>query len=110
MAEITRFYGITVKMFFTNKVPYSATIHDDGSVEVFGNINDDADSKGYNAPHIWAIYGKKIGVFNIATLKMTEGDLPQRAQDMVGKWLDINKEPLLRMWECQKAEPLPPLE
>ena len=110
MAEITRFYGITVKMFFANQMPYSATIHDDGSVEVFGSINDDGDTKDSGAAHIWAIYDEKVGVFDLATLQMTEGDLPQRAQDMVHKWLAVNKEPLLRMWESQKVEALPPLE
>lgn len=109
MPEITRFYGIVIKMFFTNKMPYSATIHDDGSVEVFGNINDD-EPKGYDTAHIWAIYSEKAGVFDLSTLQMIEGDLPERAQELVCKWLVMNEEPLLRMWESQKVETLPPLE
>ena len=109
MPEITRFYGITLKMFFANQIPYSATIHDDGSVEVFGNINEE-DTKDRVAAHIVAIYGEKVGVFDIGASQMTEGDLPDRAQDMVCKWLAANKEPLLRMWRDQKVEPLPPLE
>ena len=109
MSEITRFYGITIKMFFASKMPYSATIHDDGSVEVFGNMNED-EPKSCDAAHIWALYGEKVGVFDLTTLQMTEGDLPQRAQQMVCKWLCTNKESLLRMWESQKVEALPPLE
>jgi len=31
-------------------------------------------------PHIHAVYGEYVGLFNIETLEMIEGDLPKRAK------------------------------
>jgi len=51
MPEITRFYGIIIKLFFGDHPP----------------------------PHFHAVYGESNAVFNIVTLDMIEGDLPERA-------------------------------
>ena len=83
MPEISRFYGIIIKMFFK--------------------------PKEHEPPHIHAIYGECVGYFNLDSHKMTEGDLPIRAQSLVTEWLDIYGEILLKMWETQKIEKLPPL-
>ena len=53
MPEIARFYGIVIKLFFGDHLP----------------------------PHFHAVYGEYIGVFNIDTLEMIEGDLPSRAKN-----------------------------
>ena len=50
MPEITRFYGIMIKMFFK--------------------------PKEHEPSHIHAIYGENIGIFNINTTEMETGDLP----------------------------------
>ena len=84
MPEIARFYGIVIKMFFK--------------------------PKEHEPSHIHALYGEYIGVFNIKTHKMTDGDLPSKAQELVEEWLSINEERLQTMWNTQKIVKLPPLE
>ncbi len=82
MPEIARFYGIVIKLFFGDHPP----------------------------PHFHAVYGEYIGLFNIDTLEMIEGDLPNRAKKLVSEWANINKRELKIMWETQEFRKLPPLE
>lgn len=84
MPEISRFYGIVIKMFFK--------------------------PKEHEPSHIHALYGEYVGVFDLKTLEMTDGDLPQKAQALVKEWLQLNGSKLQEMWEQQKIEKLPPLE
>ena len=83
MPEITRFYGIVIKMFFK--------------------------PKEHDPSHIHALYGEYIGVFDINTHQMTDQDLPQKAQTLVKEWLDQYDSKLQEMWDTQKIEKLPPL-
>ncbi len=82
MPEITRFYGIVIKLFFGDHPP----------------------------PHFHAVYGEYIGLFSIDTLEIIEGDLPNRAKKLVIEWANINREELKRMWVAQEFRKLPPLE
>ena len=84
MPEITRFYGIVIKMFFK--------------------------PKEHEPSHIHALYGEFMGEINILTGEMIEGDLPNKALDLVREWLSAHKDELQAMWEKQKIEKLPPLE
>lgn len=84
MPEITRFYGISIKMFFK--------------------------PKEHEPSHIHAIYGEYVGIFNIETGEMEAGDLPHRAQSMVKDWLEIYKFELIEMWNSQDIGKLPPLK
>ena len=61
-------------------------------------------------PHFHAVYGEYIGVFNIDSLDMIEGDLPKRAEKLVKEWAEMHKKELGRMWDEQKFYKLPPLE
>ena len=83
MPEISRFYGIIIKMFFK--------------------------PKEYEPSHVHALYGEHIGIFDLRTMEMTEGDLPVKAQQLVKEWLKENQEKLIEMWNTQKLEKLPPL-
>lgn len=83
MPEIVRFYGIIIKMFFK--------------------------PKEHEPSHIHAIYNEHVGLFNIKTFEMFEGDLPPIAQSLVKEWLKKNSEPLQEMWEKQQITKLPPL-
>lgn len=65
--------------------------------------------KEHEPSHIHALYGEHIGIFNIETLKMTEEDLPTKAQEFVTEWLKQNQKELLKMWETQTISKLPPL-
>ena len=82
MPVVARFYGILVKMYF----------------------------KEHGIPHFHAIYGEYIGVFDIGTLEMIEGDLPSRAQRLVIEWAERYQSELLKMWKSQKYSQLPGLE
>lgn len=82
MPEITRFYGIIIKMFFN----------------------------AHNPPHFHAVYGEYNGTFDLNTLEMTEGDLPAKAKDLIKEWAAQYKNELLKMWNTQNITKLPPLE
>ncbi len=81
MPEIARFYGIIIKLFFGDHPP----------------------------PHFHAVYGEYVGLFNIETLEMIEGDLPDRAKKLVIEWAEIHKDELSEMWNKQEFHKLPPL-
>jgi len=83
MPEIARFYGIIIKMFFK--------------------------PKEHEPAHIHALYNEYVGLFDIQTHEMTEGDMPLRAQQLVKEWMSEHKDELLTMWQTQKIVKLPPL-
>lgn len=82
MPEITRFYGIIIKLFFGDHPP----------------------------PHFHAMYGEYVGLFNVKTLEMIEGDLPNRAKKLILEWAETHKSELQVMCETQEFHKLPPLE
>lgn len=83
MPEIARFYGIIIKMFFK--------------------------PKEHEPAHIHALYGEYIGIFDINSLDMIDGDLPERAKQLVKEWLVLNQNQLNVMWKTQVIVKLPPL-
>ena len=83
MPEISRFYGIVIKMFFK--------------------------PKEHEPSHIHALYGEYVGIFDINSMEMLAGDLPQKAQELVRDWMMQNQEELIEMWNSQKLKKLPPL-
>jgi len=82
MPVIARFYGIVVKMYF----------------------------REHGVPHFHAIYGEYVGVFDLAALKMIEGDLPARAKRLVLAWARKYRRELTGMWTRQEYVQLPGLE
>lgn len=84
MPVISHFYGIYIKMFFK--------------------------PKEHEPAHIHAIYEEYVGVFDIKTFEMTQGDLPRRAQQHVKDWLKEHSDDLQTMWDTQQITKLPPLE
>ena len=82
MPVIARFYGILIKMYF----------------------------REHGVPHFHAIYGEYVGVFDLAALKMIEGDLPVRAKRLVLAWARRYRKELTEMWERQEYAQLPGLE
>lgn len=84
MPEITRFYGIVIKMYFK--------------------------PKEHEPSHIHALYGEYMGEFNVKSMKMIEGDLPSKAQALVIEWLSTHQEELQQMWDKQQIWKLPPLQ
>ena len=83
MPEISRFYGIIIKMFFK--------------------------PKEHEPSHLHALYGEHVGIIDLQTLKMIEGDLPNKAQELVAEWMSQHQAELLEMWNSQNLKKLPPL-
>ncbi|MCL2391552.1 MAG: DUF4160 domain-containing protein [Oscillospiraceae bacterium] len=84
MPVIARFYGIVIKIYFRQSE--------------------------HNPPHIHAIYGECMGVINIQTLEVMEGDLPSKAVALVREWMKPHTAELLEIWNTQNFKTLPPLE
>ncbi len=84
MPVIARFYGILIKMYFSQSE--------------------------HGVPHFHAIYGECNAVFAIETLEMLEGDLPARAHRLVKEWAEQYRQELLDMWTRQEFRQLPGLE
>jgi hypothetical protein len=66
MPEVSRFYGIVVKIF-----------HDD-----------------HNPPHFHAEYGEHEALVNINTLAILGGSLPARALGLVAEWASLHQQEL----------------
>lgn len=84
MPILSRFYGITIRMYFQQSE--------------------------HNPPHIHATYGDDIAAVEIQTGDILEGDLPPKALSMVREWTELHKTDLLQIWKTQEFIKLPPLE
>jgi len=79
MPEISRFYGIVIKMFYAD----------------------------HNPPHFHAIYGNVEVLIDINTFAVFAGNIPPRALGLVVEWATLHQAELLRDWErAQDQEPL----
>jgi len=79
MPEISRFYGIVIRMYFGDHAP----------------------------PHFHAEYSGHSAVIEIETLALISGSLPPRAMGLVAEWAQAHKEDLRATWT--KAVNLKPL-
>ncbi len=84
MPVIARFYGMIVKMFFLGKE--------------------------HNPPHVHIIYQEYVGIIEIKSGIMLEGDLPGKALKLAQEWVALHKDELLDIWNTQNFRLLPPLE
>jgi hypothetical protein len=84
MPVIARFYGVLIKMYFSQSE--------------------------HGTPHFHALYGEFNAVFAIEALAMLEGDLPIRCQRLVREWATLYQKELLDMWNRQEFRQLPGLE
>jgi len=71
MPEISRFFGISIKMFFGDHVP----------------------------PHFHAEYGDYKAQVNIRSRVIIAGDLPPRVLGMVVEWAALHQDELSELWE-----------
>ena len=86
MPELSRFYGIIIRMFYGDHAP----------------------------PHFHAVYqGEEIKV-NVNTLEGIEGRMSRRAQVLVLEWAALHRDELRQAWEraSTNQEPfkIPPLD
>ena len=82
MPEITRFYGIIVRMYYKDHVP----------------------------PHLHASYGEMEALVSIETGEVIAGRLPRTARKLVKEWVCQHTARLREMWESQDIMELPPLD
>lgn len=79
MPEISRFFGISIKMFFGDHLP----------------------------PHFHAEYGEYKALIDIRTLMVIDGSLPPRALGMVVEWASEHQSELVDLWaRAAKKQPL----
>jgi hypothetical protein len=78
MPEVSRFYGIIIKIFYDDHHP----------------------------PHFHAEYGEHEVLVNINTLAVLSGSLPPRALGLVTEWASLHQDELRAGW--QRASQLQP--
>lgn len=83
MPTISRFYGITIRMYFL--------------------------AAEHNPPHIHVIYGEDVAEIEIKTGEIIYGSLPAKAKSMVCEWVSLHRDELEEMWETQEFRSIPPL-
>lgn len=71
MPVISKFYGITIKIYFR--------------------------SKEHNPPHIHAFYGDYVGVFSLVNDEMFEGEIPNKEQQMIIRFIKFYRNQLVDM-------------
>jgi hypothetical protein len=74
--EISRFYGIIIKMFFDDHLP----------------------------PHFHAEYGDLELIVNINTLAIVAGKFPPRALGLVMEWTALHQDELKADWDKAKSK------
>ena len=79
MPTISFFYGILIKMFFSDHEP----------------------------PHFHAEYAEFKAVIDINQLQMIEGKLPRRALNLILDWAELHKSELLEDWKLCQAKQAP---
>ena len=86
MPEISRFFGIIIRMHWRDHRP----------------------------PHFHALYGGRRCAIDLRTLSVLSGSLPRRAMALTLEWAAEHREALVEDWELcangQAPNPIPPLE
>ncbi len=76
MPEISRFFGIVIKMFFDD----------------------------HNPPHFHAEYGESRAIVDIRSLSAFAGSLPPRVMGLVVEWAALHRQELLDDWQRARAQ------
>jgi Domain of unknown function (DUF4160) len=88
MPEISRFFGIIIRMFVEAGTPH-------------------------HTPHFHAYYQDQVAVYAINPLELISGSLPKRQQRLVEAWIELHQSELLSDWERlqvgQRPFPITPL-
>jgi len=86
MPEISRFFGIVIKMFFDD----------------------------HNPPHFHAEYSGEVALIDIRNLSVFSGRLPPRVMGLVIEWATFHRQELFADWERartqQELQKIAPLE
>ena len=84
MPEISRFYGIIIKMYFW--------------------------PSEHQPPHIHAIYQGYIIAIALNDYRAISGWLPDKAKALVIEWMKLHQTELQEMWDKQVFKKISPLE
>ncbi len=82
MPEITRFFGIIVRMYAEPGAPH-------------------------HQPHFHAYYQNAVAIYGIDPIEMIDGSLPQRQQRLVEAWAELHQGELAENWGRLQAGQLP---
>lgn len=83
MPEISRFYGILIKMFFAD----------------------------HNPPHFHVYYNEYKAIIGIGSLSIIDGSLPPRALGLTIEWASVHQEELQEFWNAARClEPIGKIE
>jgi len=89
MPELSRFFGIIIRMYAEAIAPH-------------------------HAPHFHAYYQNEVAIYSLEPIELISGSLPRRQQRFVEAWAELHQGELLNDWqllqEGQKPRPIEPLE
>ena len=89
MPELSRFYGIIIRMF-------------------------SEPSERHNLAHFHAYYQEHVAVFSVSPVALVAGLLHQRQQRLVEAWAELHEEELLADWklllEGKRPDQITPLQ
>lgn len=88
MPELSRFYGIVIRMYLEAGTPH-------------------------NLPHFHAYWAEAVAVYQIQPVELLSGSLPRRQARLVEAWAELHQEELLANWQRlqsgQRSQPIAPL-
>jgi hypothetical protein len=76
MPELSRFFGIVIRMFYDDHAP----------------------------PHFHAVYGARQAIIAIPDLMVLRSNLPPRALGLVMEWAAQHRSELLEDWDLARAQ------
>lgn len=83
MPLLSKFYGISIKMYFKQSE--------------------------HNPPHIHAIYGDNAAAIDLNG-KVLDGDITPKVLAMVKEWLSLHKSEIEHIWKTQEFAEIEPLK
>jgi len=88
MPELSRFYGIIIRMFVEVAAPH-------------------------HRPHFHAYYQDHVSVFSFDPVELISGEMPRRQRRLVEAWAELHGAELAADWQLlqagQKPRPIAPL-
>ena len=82
MPELSRFYGIIIRMFVEVGAPH-------------------------HRPHFHAYYQNDVGIFSLQPVELMAGELPKRQLRLVEAWAELHETELLNDWHRLQAGQMP---
>ena len=73
MPELSRFYGIIIRMYMEAGVQH-------------------------HTPHFHAYYQEEVAVFGIDPIEQIDGSIPRRQQRLVEAWAELHQGELMKNW------------